>query len=70
VSRDIARNSINGVYDPDQAEVMCKRRRVEANKMNGKLMRDEDLRNKIFEKLSSKDEDWSPDTICGRMRLE
>jgi IS30 family transposase len=70
VSRDIVRNSVSWVYDPDRAEVLCHKRRVEANKSNGKLVRDEWLRNKIFEKLSSKDEDWSPDTIIGRLRIE
>jgi IS30 family transposase len=70
VSRDIVRNSINGVYDPEDAQARCKKRREEANKSNGKLVRDEELRKKIFDKLSSKEEDRSPDTISGRMKLE
>lgn len=70
VSRDIMRNSVNWVYDPENAEILCKKRRVETNKMNSKLIRDDWLRNLIFEKLSSKDEDRSPDTISGRLKLE
>jgi IS30 family transposase len=70
VSRDIVRNGGNGVYDPEEAQARCKKRREETNKANSKLVKDDKLRNKIYEKLSSKDEDRSPDTISGRMKLE
>ena len=70
ISREIKKNSSRGVYDPIKAEKRCKKRRVLANKGNGKLVKNMKLKEKIVSKLMSQDEDWSPDTIAGRMKKE
>ena len=44
--------------------------RKKANEMQRKLEKDSIIRECIVEKLMSEEEDWSPDTIVGRMREE
>lgn len=70
ISKEIDRNSIDGIYHPLKADKLYKQRRIIANKNNTKLLRNNLLRNKIISKLSSKDEDWSPDTIAWRLKKE
>lgn len=64
ISREIGRNSIRGAYHPLTAEKLSIERRIAANRANAKLLRNDNLRNKIVLKLSSTQEDWSPDTIA------
>jgi IS30 family transposase len=53
-----------------EAEKKCKRRRILANKKNSKLLKDDILREEIIKRISNKEEDWSPDTIAGRLKEE
>lgn len=70
ISKEIDRNSIDGVYHPLKAQKLYKERRVKANQANSKLLKNHELREKIISKLSSKDEDRSPDTISWRLKKE
>lgn len=70
ISREIRRNSINWYYYPLIADKKSKKRRVEANKKNSKLLKDKWLREEIIKRLVSKEEDRSPDTIAGRFKEE
>ena len=70
ISREISRNKVNGYYYPLEAEKKYKKRRVLANKKNSKLLKDEWLREEIIKRISSKEEDRSPDTIAGRLKEE
>jgi len=70
ISREIKRNSANGIYHPLRANRLYKQRRVAANVSNSKLLRNTSLRVAIVSKLSSQDEDWSPDTIAWRLKKE
>jgi transposase, IS30 family len=71
ISREIIRNSNNKwEYDPIQAEKKYRERRKETNKARCKLLNDDILRNEIEIRLQSKEEDWSPDDLVGRMKGE
>lgn len=70
ISKEIDRNSVDGIYHPLRAQRLYEQRRVQANVNNTKLLRNHELRAKIVSKLSSKDEDWSPDTIAWRLKKE
>lgn len=71
ISREISRNSTNKwEYDPFQAENTYRDRKTKANKTHCKLLKDVVLREEIEKRLSSKEEDWSPDDLMGRMRAE
>ena len=52
------------------ADRKYKRRRIEANKRNSKLLRDDVLREEVVKRLMVREEDWSPDTIAGRLKEE
>ena len=70
ISREINRNKVNWYYYPLEAEKKYKRRRIEANRKNSKLLKDNILREEIIKRISSKKEDRSPDTIWGRLKEE
>lgn len=71
VGREILRNSSNTwKYEPFQAENMYRDRRTKANKTHCKLLKDLVLRDEIERRLWSKEEDWSPDDLMGRMKDE
>jgi hypothetical protein len=53
-----------------EADKKSKRRRIQANKKNSKLLKDNILREEIVKRLVSKEEDRSPDTIAGRLKEE
>lgn len=69
ISKEIRKWTIDWWYDPIYAQEISKQRRKEANKSRKKLIWTA-LRNIIVEKISSIDEDRSPDTVIGRMRKE
>lgn len=70
ISCEIKRNSIEWVYQPFKAHKFYEQRRIEANISHTKLVKNITLRQKIIEKLSSKKEDRSPDTIAWRLKKE
>lgn len=70
ISREINRNKINWYYYPLVADKKSKKRRVDANKRNSKLLKDDMLREEIIKRITSKQEDRSPDTIAGRLKEE
>lgn len=70
IEREIDRNSVNGKYKPQIAQWLCEQRRIKANHKHRKLVKDMWLRWWIFDKLKLEDEDWSPDTIVHRLKLE
>lgn len=69
ISKEIRKWTIDGKYDPIYANNLAKERRRIANQWHTKLLK-WGLWNVIEEKLKSKEEDWSPDTIIGRMKAE
>lgn len=69
ISKEIKKWTFDGIYDPVYANNLTKERREKANIWNTKLLKGP-LWSIIEEKLQSKDEDWSPDTIIGRMKAE
>ena len=69
ISKEIKQWKLNGVYDPVYAHNLAKEKRLQANISHTKLFKG-NLWSVIEEKLKSKDEDWSPDTIVGRMKEE
>lgn len=69
ISKEIKKWTRDWQYDPLYAHSLSKERRSKANIWRTKLLH-WCLRSIIEEKLQSKDEDWSPDTIVGRMKAE
>jgi IS30 family transposase len=69
ISKEIKKWTREGRYDPVYAQEISKQRRRVANIWHTKLLQWHILW-LINEKLSSKDEDWSSDTIIGRMKAE
>jgi len=71
IGREINRNKNNkGEYDPLIAENTYRNRRTRTNKIRGKLLNNDTLRNEIEVRLQNKEEDWSPDGLVGRMKEE
>ena len=71
IGREINRNKNNkGEYDPLIAENTYRNRRTRTNKIRGKLLNNDTLRNEIEVRLQNKEEDWSPDNLVGRMKEE
>lgn len=52
------------MYQPLKAHKLYEQRRIEANISHTKLVKNITLRQKIIGKLTSKEEDRSPDTIA------
>lgn len=69
IGKEIRRWLQNGKYDPIYANNLAKERRKQANISHTKLFKG-NLWRVIEEKLKDKNEDWSPDTIIGRMKEE
>lgn len=67
VSREIRRNSANGVYDPEKAENKAKVKRLYSKYQGMKVVGSKELRNYVETKLA---EDWSPEEISGRIKEE
>jgi IS30 family transposase len=69
ISKEIKKWTIDWWYDPIYADRVSKERRYKANQSHNKLNWSKwwDI---IVEKLTSKNEDWSPDTIIWRMKQE
>jgi IS30 family transposase len=57
-------------YNPLYAENRRRRVRRRANESQRKLEKNKGIWEDIESKLMNKEEDWSPDTIIGRMRKE
>lgn len=70
ISRELQRRNWHKRYEPIYADNRRRRVRRKANERQRKLEKDSIIRERIEEKLMSKEEDWSPDTIVGRMREE
>ena len=69
IGREIERNS-KWKYDPLKAQTMYRDRKTRTNGRRCKLLNNKGLRNTILTLLTSKDEDWSPDAIVGRLKEE
>lgn len=69
ISKEIRKWTRNGRYERFYAQQISEQRRKQANQTHKKLPWSH-VRTVIIEKLASKDEDWSPDTIIWRMRQE
>jgi IS30 family transposase len=67
ISREIKRNSTNGVYDPDKAEHKARVKRLYSKYQGMKVVGNKELRNYVEEKMK---EDWSPEEISGRIKEE
>jgi len=65
ISREIKKNSINGVYDPDKADNKAKNKRRNSKYQGMKIVSDKNLWNYIEEKLRKH---WSPENISGRIK--
>lgn len=65
VSREIKRNSTNGIYDPAKAQHKAYVQRKYSKYQGMKVVGNKELRNYVEEKLA---EDWSPEEISGRIK--
>jgi IS30 family transposase len=65
ISREIARNSKNYSYSVPEADLACTKRRSKAGRVSKKLKGD--LKLCVLKHLK---EDWSPEQISGRLKLE
>jgi IS30 family transposase len=69
ISKEIKRGSMGWLYDPIYANNKSLETRKETNIWRTKLLQ-WNIWAIIESKLHNKDEDWSPDTIIGRMKAE
>jgi transposase, IS30 family len=68
ISREISRNSINGVHRVKIAQSLTKSRRAEANQSQIKIVSGCRLEEYIIDKITN--EDLSPEQIAGRMKID
>ncbi len=67
ISDEIKRNTINGEYSPHKAEILYKQRRSLTGSKH-KLLHDVELKEYI--ELKIKNDDWLPDEVAGRSKIE
>lgn len=67
VSREIKKNSVNGVYDPHQAHHKARVKRKYSKYQGMKIRENLELEKYLQEKIKL---DWSPEQIVGRWNLE
>ena len=67
VSREIRRNSTNGVYDPEKAHHKARAKRLYSKYQGMKVVGNKELRDYVEAKLAK---DWSPEEISGRIKEE
>ena len=67
ISREIRRNSTNGVYDPEKAHAKARVKRMYSKYQGMKVVGNKELRDYVECKLA---EDWSPEEISGRIKEE
>ena len=68
ISREINRNSINGVYRVKIAKSLTISRRIKANHSLIKIVKASKLEAYIIDKITN--EDYSPEQITGRIKLD
>ncbi len=69
VSREVNRNTVNGVYVPDKANHKAYFRRYRAKRQCMKITTNPWLEDYIKEKMSSSSR-WTPEQIAGRLKFE
>lgn len=67
VSREVKRNSKDGIYDARTAKKKTIGRRLKANQRFRKIEKDDKLKKYIIDRLKNY---WSPEQIAGRMKKE
>lgn len=67
ISREVKRNSQNGVYDARTAKKKSAERRLKANQRFRKIERDDKLKRYLIRKIKKY---WSPEQIAGRLKRE
>ena len=65
ISREIERNSTNGVYEPKKAQHKAYVKRLYSKYQGMKVVGNKELKNYIEEKMKK---DWSPEEISGRIK--
>lgn len=65
ISREISKNSVNGVYDPEKADHKAYVKRRNSKYQGMKVVKNNQLREYVEEKLLK---DWSPEQIAGRLK--
>jgi len=65
ISREIKKNSTNGVYDPEKAHAKARIKRMYSKYQGMKVVGNKELKNYVEEKMK---EDWSPEEISGRIK--
>lgn len=67
VSRELQKNRVNGVYDPQKAKQKARNRRLYSKYQGMKIQENKKLQQFVTEKLQRS---WSPDSIAGRWRRD
>lgn len=65
ISREVKRNSVNGVYDPLKANHKAYVNRKYSKYQGMKVVEDDQLRDYVEKKI---EEDWSPEEVAGRIK--
>lgn len=68
VNREISRNKVKGIYDPQKANVKAKVRRIASKYQGMKVVKNLELGKFITKHL--KDDHWTPEEIAGRWNNE